>query len=75
MADGKVVNVSLGVTEVNAYLKFLRYRCRLNIQISCGHDLQIFLNFIEKPLIAVTPDDILHKYGEWLNKIVCLQAK
>ncbi len=26
--DGKVVNVSLGVTEVDAYLKFLRYRCR-----------------------------------------------
>jgi integrase len=54
-----VVNVSLGVTEVDAYLKFLRYRCRLNTWISYGYDLQIFLNFIEKPLIAVTPADIL----------------
>jgi integrase len=59
VADGKVVNVSLGVTEVDAYLKFLRYRCRLNTWISYGYDLQIFLNFIEKPLIAVTPADIL----------------
>jgi len=59
VVDGKVVNVSLGVTEVDAYLKFLRYRCRLNTWISYGYDLQIFLNFIEKPLIAVTPADIL----------------
>lgn len=59
VVDGKVVNVSLGVTEVDAYLKFLRYRCRLNTWISYGYDLQIFLNFIEKPLTAVTPADIL----------------
>jgi integrase len=45
--------------EVDDYLKFLRYRCRLNTWISYGYDLQIFLNFIEKPLTAVTSADIL----------------
>jgi len=55
VANGKVVNVSLGVTEVDAYLKFLRYRCRLNTWISYGYDLQIFLNFIEKAANSSNP--------------------
>lgn len=59
VADGKVVGVSLGMTEVDAYLKFLRYRCRLNTWISYGYDLQIYLNFIRKPLLEVTSADIL----------------
>jgi integrase/recombinase XerD len=59
VADGKVVGVSLGTTEVDAYLKFLRYRCRLNTWISYGYDLQIFLNFIRKPLLEVISADIL----------------
>ncbi len=59
VVDGKVVSVSLGVPEVDAYLKFLKYRCRLNTWISYGYDLQIFLNSIEKPLAEVTPTDIL----------------
>ena len=59
VVDGKVVNVSLGMPEVDAYLKFLKYRCRLNTWISYGYDLQIFLNSIEKPLAEVTPTDIL----------------
>ncbi|MDO8716732.1 MAG: tyrosine-type recombinase/integrase [Dehalococcoidales bacterium] len=59
VVDGKVVGVSLGMSEVDAYFKFLRYRCRLNTWISYGYDLQIFLNFIEKPIAAVTPADIL----------------
>ena len=42
VADGKVESVSLGMPEVDAYLKFLRYRCRLNTWISYGYDLQIF---------------------------------
>ncbi len=57
--DGKVVNVSLGMPEVDAYLKFLKYRCRLNTWISYGYDLQVFLNFIKKSLTEVTPADIL----------------
>lgn len=57
--NGSVVNVSLGVPEVDAYLKFLKHRCRLNTWISYGYDLQIFLNFMEKPLTKVTPADIL----------------
>ena len=57
--NGSVVNISLGVPEVDAYLKFLKYRCRLNTWMSYGYDLQIFLNSIQKPLTKVTPADIL----------------
>jgi hypothetical protein len=37
--SGKVVKLLLGVTEVDAYLKFLKQRCRLNTWISYGYDL------------------------------------
>ena len=57
--NGKIVKLSLGVADVDAYLKFLQYRCRPNTWISYGYDLQIFLNFIRKPLIEVTSADIL----------------
>ncbi|MDP2731041.1 MAG: tyrosine-type recombinase/integrase [Dehalococcoidales bacterium] len=59
LVDGKVMKLSLGVIEVDAYLKFLQYRCRPNTLISYGYDLQIFLNFIRKPLTEVTSTDIL----------------
>ena len=59
LGDGRVTRLSLGVAEVDAYLKFLEYRCRPNTRISYGYDLQIFLNFIRKPLIEVTSADIL----------------
>ena len=59
LVDGKVIRLSLGVAEVDAYLKFLQYRCRPNTWISYGYDLQIFLNFIQKPLTEVTSADIL----------------
>jgi len=59
LVDGKVTRLSLGVAEVDAYLKFLQYRCRPNTWISYGCDLQIFLNFIRKPLTEVTSADIL----------------
>lgn len=48
VVDG-VVNISLGMLEADAYLKFVRDRCRLNTVLSYGYDLQISLNFIEKP--------------------------
>ena len=57
--NGKVVKLSLGVTEADAYLKFLRYRCRPNSWISYGYDLQVFLNTITKPVAEVMPTDIL----------------
>ncbi len=59
LVDGKVTRLSLGVAEVDAYLKFLQYRCRPNTWISYGYDLQIYLNFIRKPLLEVTSADIL----------------
>ena len=59
LVDGEVTRLSLGVAEVDAYLKFLQYRCRPNTWISYGYDLQIFLNFIRKPLTEVTSSDIL----------------
>jgi integrase/recombinase XerD len=57
--DGKVVRLSLGVPEADAYLKFLRYRCRPNSWISYGYDLQVFLNTVSKSILEVTSADIL----------------
>ncbi len=57
--NGSVVSISLGVPEGDAYLKFLKYRCRVNTWLSYGYDLQVFLNSIQKPLTEVTPADIL----------------
>ena len=51
--DGKVVRLYLGIPEVDAYLDFLKYRCRLNTWINYAHDLQVFVNAIEKPLALV----------------------
>ncbi|HEY41442.1 MAG TPA: tyrosine-type recombinase/integrase [Dehalococcoidia bacterium] len=59
VAEGRITRLSLGVTEVDAYLKFLQYRCRPNTWVSYGYDLQIFLNFIRKPLLEVSSADIL----------------
>ena len=56
---GGVVNISLGMPEADAYLKFVRDRCRLNTVLSYGYDLQVFLNSIEKPVLEITPLDIL----------------
>lgn len=59
VAGGKVVDVSLGVPEVDGYLKVIKHRCRANTCMCYGYDLQVFLNFIRKPLTGVTPADIL----------------
>ncbi len=59
LVDGKPVKLSLGMPEVDAYLKFLEHRCRPNTWLSYGYDLQIFLNTIAKPVREVTSMDIL----------------
>lgn len=56
--DGRVVRLYLGIPEVDAYLDFLKHRCRLNTWISYAHDLQTFVNAVEKPLVLVKPRDI-----------------
>jgi len=59
LIDGEIMKLSLGVAEVDAYLRFLQQRCRPNTWISYGYDLQVFLNAITKPIREVTPMDIL----------------
>jgi len=59
VVEEKITRLSLGVAEVDDYLKFLQYRCRPNTWLSYGYDLQIFLNFIKKPLLEVNSTDIL----------------
>lgn len=56
--DRIVESVSLGLPEADAYLKFLKHRCRPNTWISYGYDLQVFLNSINKAVAEVTPADI-----------------
>jgi integrase len=58
VVDG-VVNISLGMLEADAYLKFVSDRCRLNTVLSYGYDLKVFLNSIQKPVLEITPLDIL----------------
>jgi len=58
VVDG-VVNISLGMPDADAYLKFVRDRCRFNTVLSYGYDLQVFLNSIQKPVLEITPLDIL----------------
>jgi integrase/recombinase XerD len=57
--NGKVMRLSLGISEVDTYLKFIQYRCRPNTWISYGYDLQVFLNTFAKPLGEITPLDIM----------------
>jgi len=59
LVESRPDKLSLGVPEVDAFLKFLEYRCRPNTRISYGYDLQIFLNTISRPLGEVTSMDIL----------------
>ncbi|MBN2239984.1 MAG: tyrosine-type recombinase/integrase [Dehalococcoidales bacterium] len=59
VVEGRVTRLSLGVEEVDEYLKFLKHRCRPNTWLSYGYDLQIFLNCISKPLLEITSADIL----------------
>ena len=56
--DGRLVRLYLGIPELDAYLDFLKYRCRMNTWINYAHDLQVFVNAIEKPLALVKPRDI-----------------
>lgn len=56
--EGKTLVLSLGVPEVDAYLNFLKYRCRPNTWINYAHDLKAFLNAVQKPVLEVKPADI-----------------
>jgi len=58
MKEGQVEGLSLGLPEVDAYLKFLKHRCRPNTWINYGHDLQIFFNTVQKPVLEVAPRDV-----------------
>ncbi len=57
--EGEIVNLSMGIPEVDCYLRFLQYRCRPNTWINYAHDLQIFFNILRKPVWEVTPSDVL----------------
>jgi len=56
--DGRIVALSLGMPEVDAYLKFLKDRCRPNTWINYAYDFQVFFSVVEKPIAEVTPKDI-----------------
>jgi integrase/recombinase XerD len=59
MEEGRVVALFLGVPEVDEYLRFLKNCCRQNTWINYAHDLQVFLNVVQKPVLEVNPRDIL----------------
>ncbi len=45
--EGRIVGLSLGIPEVDAYLKFLRDRCRPNTWINYSYDFQVFFNTVQ----------------------------
>lgn len=57
--DGRLVRPYLGIPEVDAYLDFLKHRCRVNTWINYAHDLQVFVNAVGKPLALVSPSHVL----------------
>ena len=57
--EGRIVALSLGIPEVDAYLKFLKDSCRPNTWINYAYDFQVFFNSVQKPIEEVTPRDIL----------------
>ena len=58
LREGRLVSLSLGIPEADAYLNFLKFRCRPNTWINYGCDLQIFLNVVQKPILEVMPADV-----------------
>lgn len=56
--DGELVALYLGIPEVDAYLDFVKHRCRPNTWLGYAYDLQVFLNAVRKPVVSVTTADI-----------------
>ncbi|MBI2853335.1 MAG: hypothetical protein HYX87_00245 [Chloroflexi bacterium] len=54
LSEGKLVRLSLGIPEVDAYLEFFQYRSHPNTRMSYGYDLQVFFNTVAKPVGEVT---------------------
>lgn len=57
-ANGQLTRLSLGLTLVDQYLDFLRCRCRYNTWLNYAHDLKVFFDAIDKPVIAVSTADV-----------------
>lgn len=56
--EGKLHRLWLDIPEVDAYLEFIRHRCRPNTWVSHAYDLQIFVNAVSKSVLEVNPTDI-----------------
>ncbi|MDD4986223.1 MAG: tyrosine-type recombinase/integrase [Dehalococcoidales bacterium] len=69
--EGMLIRLSLGIPEVDAYLAFLRHRCRPNTWINYAHDLQVFVNAVRKPLTLVMPRDIFAFIQQQREAPVC----
>jgi len=52
VSEGKVTVLSLGVPEADAYLRFLKDRCRPSTWISYGYDLQVLPNRVQQKPIS-----------------------
>lgn len=58
LQGGELVSLRLGVPEVDAYLDFIKHRCRFHTWLNCAYDLQVFLNVVQRPVLEVTAKDV-----------------
>jgi integrase/recombinase XerD len=58
LRGGQIFRLWLNLSWVDEYLEFLHSRCRLNTWLNYAHDLKVFFNTIDKPVIEVTTADV-----------------
>lgn len=58
--QGKLIRLTLGIPHVDSFLEMVRTSFSYNTWINYAHDLKIFVNVIDKPVLEVTAADIFH---------------
>lgn len=57
---GKLVRLTMGIAQVDSFLEMIRTSFSYNTWINYAHDLKIFVNLVDKPVLEVTTADIFY---------------
>jgi integrase/recombinase XerD len=58
--QGKLIRLTLGISQVDSFLEMIRASFSCNTWISYAYDLKIFVNTVDKPVLDVNPADIFY---------------
>jgi len=58
--QGKLIRLTLGIPQVDSFLEMVRTSFSYNTWINYAHDLKIFVNVIDKPVLEVAAAEIFH---------------